>query len=93
MIYWLDDDTQILELIKTIFTNVEIVTLTHWSLIPELKEGDTVFHDHDGVGEKPVEINGVNYFCCSGTTNENVKVDFRKPFNVKEITEVFKQVA
>ena len=87
-IYWVDDDEQILELIGMIFPNSNIQKFNHWDKVPALKAGDVVFHDHDGVGEKPEEVAGVRYFRCSATMDESIHVDFRKPFDVSSIKKI-----
>lgn len=89
-IYWVDDDEQILELIGMVFKDVPIQKYSAWSKVPELKAGDIVFHDHDGVGPMPEKVVGVRYFRCSGTMDTNVFVDFPKPFDVKAIETIIK---
>jgi len=85
MIYWIDDEPQILELATLFLPNLNIHTCLSWKDLPSVKEGDIIIHDWQGIGPKPKEIKGVYYLCCS--SDISIDRNFDKPTNYEHVAE------
>ena len=84
MVYWIDDELDILEMVDMYFgSKIKIKTLPHCDLLPGLERGDIVIYDLVRVGDMPNKAEGVRYFSCSGSAT--TPCDFPKPLDLAQI--------